>query len=192
MPVTIKYFGEGMRLWFCKVPMDVWQEWRNVKETNGLDWEQLLFNLTFLAKYGFGHWSELSIEREQLIFLCNDQNTIEIKNGRKLLERFRSLELSGSSTLFPIYQTSYIDLKVEREEGSVAFVLCQLETGAFAKYTLPESFQIADLQFQLTQPATMPDLLGISGLTYESRPLKSAGEDTVVRSSRVFLINGTQ
>lgn len=192
MSVTIKCFGEGVRLLFCEVSTDVWQEWCVVKETNEVDWEQLLFNLSFLGKYGFGHWSELSRKEEQLIFLCNAQNIIEIKNGRKLLERFRSIELYGTNTLFPLYQTSNFDQKVEVQDGNVAFALSQLETGAFAKYLIPEHFEIAKLQFQLTQPVAMPDQMGISGLTYESRQLKSAGEDTVVRSSRVFLLNGTQ
>jgi len=191
MPVTIKCFGEGVRLWLCETSTEIWSDWQSIREDNELEWEELFFNLSFLKKYGYTHWSELSKHKEQLIFFCRAQNSIEIKQNRKLLERFHSIEISQSNTLFPLYQTNFVQSEIQVEKGNVAFVLCQIETGTFAKYVLPEEFQFAELHFQMMNPFYLLEGFGISGIRYNGKTLKSEVNDTLVRSSRVYLLQGS-
>ena len=188
MAVTIKFFGEGLRIWMCEISNELMDEMRDIKESNKLDGEELFFNLSYLHKKGFNHWSDLAIGKEMKIFLCNDLNKIEIKQNRKILERIRSRDLHLTETLFPLHQTEDVQIEFTKPSNGVLFILYQLEIGTFAKFELPDQFDINQLNFQMTNPFGLLDQKGLLQLQYNSKILKSTGDDTLVRSSRVLFM----
>lgn len=188
MPVTIKCFGEGVRLWLCETSTEIWSDWQSIREDNELEWEELFFNLSFLKKYGYTHWSDMAVGKEIKVFLCNDTNKIEIKQNRKVLERMRSRDLNLTETLFPLYQTEDVQIEFSTSSNGVLFILYQLEIGTFAKFELPDHFDINQLNFQVINPFGILDQKGLMQLQYKTKILKSAGDDTLVRSSRVLFI----
>ena len=188
MAVTIKFFGEGVRIWMCEISHELMDEMRYIKEANKLDWEELFFNLSFLHKKGFTHWSDMAVGKEIKVFLCNDTNKIEIKQNRKVLERMRSRDLNLTETLFPLYQTEDVQIEFSKSSNAVLFILYQLEIGTFAKFELPDHFDINQLNFQMINPFGILNQKGLMQLQYKTKILKSAGDDTLVRSSRVLFI----
>ena len=188
MPVTIKCFGEGVRLWLCETSTEIWSDWQSIREDNELEWEELFFNLSFLKKYGYTHWSDMAVGKEIKVFLCNDTNKIEIKQNRKVLERMRSRDLNLTETLFPLYQTEDVQIEFSTSSNGVLFILYQLEIGTFAKFELPDHFDINQLNFQMINPFGILDQKGLMQLQYKTKILKSTGDDTLVRSSRVLFI----
>ena len=188
MAVTIKFFGEGVRLWLCETSTEIWSDWQSIREDNELEWEELFFNLSFLKKYGYTHWSDMAVRKEIKVFLCNDTNKIEIKQNRKVLERMRSRDLNLTETLFPLYQTEDVQIEFSKSSNGVLFILYQLEIGTFAKFELPDHFDINQLNFQVINPFGILDQKGLMQLQYKTKILKSTGDDTLVRSSRVLFI----
>ena len=188
MPVTIKCFGEGVRLWLCETSTEIWSDWQSIREDNELEWEELFFNLSFLKKYGYTHWSDMAVGKEIKVFLCNDSNKIEIRQNRKVLERMRSRDLNLTETLFPLYQTEDVQIEFSKSSNGVLFILYQLEIGTFAKFELPDHFDINQLNFQVINPFGILDQKGLMQLQYKTKILKSTGDDTLVRSSRVLFI----
>jgi hypothetical protein len=188
MPVTIKCFGEGVRLWLCETSTEIWSDWQSIREDNELEWEELFFNLSFLKKYGYTHWSDMAVRKEIKVFLCNDTNKIEIKQNRKVLERMRSRDLNLTETLFPLYQTEDVQIEFSKSSNGALFILYQLEIGTFAKFELPDHFDINQLNFQVINPFGILDQKGLMQLQYKTKILKSTGDDTLVRSSRVLFI----
>lgn len=188
MAVTIKFFGEGVRIWLCETSTEIWSDWQSIREDNELEWEELFFNLSFLKKYGYTHWSDMAVGKEIKVFLCNDTNKIEIKQNRKVIERMRSRDLNLTETLFPLYQTEDVQIEFSKSSNGVLFILYQLEIGTFAKFELPDHFDINQLNFQVINPFGILDQKGLMQLQYKTKILKSTGDDTLVRSSRVLFI----
>ena len=151
MNYIINLFGTGIRYWHCEVDQDMFDEMNRIRIKNQVEWEIVLFNLEFLDYYGFSHWSELSSCPGKVGFLLDSQNRIEIKKGSKLITRFRANELDTDTTLFPLYDTSLIDVPIFENAHSKYFTLIQFEKGLIGKYKFEsESFSIEQMHYGLS------------------------------------------
>lgn len=118
---------------------------------NQVEWEIVLFNLEFLDYYGFSHWSELSFHPEQTVFLLDPHNRIEIKQGSKLIMRFRSNELDTDTTFFPMYKTSFVEVPIIENAHSKHLTLLLFEKGLIGKYKFEsETFSIEQMHYILS------------------------------------------
>ena len=151
-----------------------------------VEWERLLFDFDFLQRFGFNHWHELSNKPECTGFIINSSNKMELKLGSKFITRFKSFELLNQETFFPLYKTSFFDLKKEQIPNIQTFLLIQFETGLIGKYKIhSKDFLMDDLEFHCCR---LNGMSFISQLSYRNQILKSTKNDSVSTSSMVILI----
>jgi len=182
----IHLFGEGIRFWICEIPEDKMEAIQEIKNEQECSWEHLFFNLEFLKKIGYSHWSEMAIEGEQKAFLLATNNRIEIKQKAKLVTRFMSIELEQQSTLFSLYQTVLEPLYLPESQTN-RFILMQLETGLFGSYTFETpKFSLELLEFQLSPNLFLENKYFMTGVNYKDHEITLKKEDTLVREMRVF------
>jgi hypothetical protein len=176
---VLNLFGDGIRYWICDTDSPKWEPLVKYKNENHSDWNDLLFDLSFLNKFGFNHWSALATEQEAYGFLLTEKNRVEIKKGARFLEKFRSIELYNDTTLFPRFQT---DIRTIETVNSLKLFIMQFETGLSGKYKIEtEAISIDDLQFILEQVIPDKDELLFTGLNYKGIKLMNSDQDTVVR-----------
>ncbi len=172
-------YGEGVRIWLCHVEDHLFQKMDRARRQ--LPWESVLFDLDFLAHFGFQHWSELAKNKEQIGFYLTDKNIIEIKQGNKRLSRFYAIELISTNLLFPIYNTNETQLK---SVDDCSFVLLEYETGLVISYSVETDWLVMDdLTFELME---MEVNLVIIGVDFRGNSLNVTKTDTVMRGNKVI------
>ena len=189
MSFIINLFGEGARYWICHIPVDRFNEFKHIKEKNDISWETLLFNLDFLAHFGYKHWSELSDEPEIKGFFIKSQNTIEIKEKKRMIMKIKAHQILNIESLFDLYSTEEVSINFESKENHQSILISQVETGLFAKYALNKtSFNIDDLLFSITDVNYNETNQMILNLSYENKTLIPSNEDTLIRSFKVVIL----
>jgi hypothetical protein len=191
MSIILNLFGEGIRYWICDIPIAEYEKMKQSKEQQNCDWEQILFDLSFLKKFGYEHWSSMATRGEFKLFYLSNQNRIELKNKSKLLERIFTHDLGNSRTLIPLYQTKIVDnLTFTKIENSVSMILVQQETGLFAKYEInTDKLLFSDLEFHLVQQIARNEVNALSEIYFKGYELKQKKEETLIRSSKVWWIS---
>lgn len=188
MKFLVNFFGEGLRFWECYIPDKQFIEFNRLKDKHNIEWENLLFDLDFLAHFGYTHWSELSDKEELRGFPMIDQNKIEIKQQNKNILKILCTQLSNSTSLFNLYQTNPFEYKLEQKEGFKSVLLVQQETGLIGKFKIEledEFFDIEKLAFSIVSKNKLFDQDFVIGLSYSNEPLKSIREDSLIRSFQV-------
>ena len=190
MAIIVNLFGEGIRYWICDIPTDKFQKMEQLRTEQNEEWEQSLYDLSFLKKFGYLHWSELASRGEFKLFLLNKKNRIELKKKSKLLERIITLDLDNVQTVFPLYETEVIEnLTIPKIEGCVSLILAQYETGLFAKYQInDDNLLFSDLRFNIIQQIEGNDINALQSMLYKEKHMKEIGEDSLVRSCKVWFI----
>lgn len=79
MAIIVNLFGEGIRYWICDIPTDKFQEMEQLKTEQNEEWEQSLYDLSFLKNFGYLHWSELASRGEFKLFLLNKKTELNSK-----------------------------------------------------------------------------------------------------------------
>ena len=183
MNYIINLFGTGIRYWNCELEQIVFDDMNRIRLKNMVEWEQVLFNLEFLNHYGFSHWSELSSEPAIVGFLLDAQNRIELKQKSKLITRFRASELGTAATLFPLYDTSFIQESFFEKPTIKSFQLIQFEKGLIGKFKFEsDAFSIEQLHYVLSSIGKKTFLTSI---TIEKIALISSQEDGLVTGGEV-------
>jgi hypothetical protein len=186
MSFIINLFGTGIRYWICEIPLPIFDEMSEIKEKNQVEWENLLFDFDFLKHFGYDHWSELSMHPEQIGFLLDPLNRIEIKQGSKFIARFRANELTNHETLFPLYQTAHSELSYPTDSGCQTIVLIQFEKGLISKYKFESNlFTINDLSFKTS---SIKELYFLNDIALNQIELVSCSDDTVAIGCLVLLV----
>ncbi len=185
MKFIINLFGTGIRYWDCQIDQDMYDDMNRIRLKHNVDWEKILFDLDFLNHYGFNNWSELSNSDSITGFLLNSSNIIEIKQGGKLVSRFKSSELDHSQVLFPLYNTVNAKKSKTKQTNGVHFKLVQYEKGLIAKLKFEaEIFSIQDVTFQID---TMQSEIFLSKISVNSLPLDIAQEDNLIIGTKIIL-----
>lgn len=183
---VINFFGDGIRYWICDTSNPKWEPLIKYREEKNSDWNDLLFDLSFLKKFGFDHWSALATKPEVYGFLLSDRNRIEIKKGARFLDKFRSAELYNDKTLFPRFET---EIRKIETRNSNEVIIIQFETGLTGKYKIDlESMRIDDLQFILEEVIPGEDELLFTELKFKGIKITPAHQDTIVRGMKCVWI----
>lgn len=177
----INLFGTGIRYWTCEIPKCKFEEMEKIKDQHNVEWEHLLFDFDFLNRFGYNHWDEMSKYPEQVGFLLNKENRIEVKLKSKLITRFFAQELMNQETLFPLYQTSFTDLNFVTDPTKTSFLLLQFEKGLIGKFKFEaEHFSIDQVHYVLSRIGNNTFL---SQIQLGEQFLESSQEDCVVVGS---------
>lgn len=121
--------------------------------------------------------------------LLLNTNIIEIRKNNKLFTKLPASNLLNKDVLFEKYNTCNQFCAVDYVEGSRTLISCEELTGTVQKlvFDVPEfnpeqlSFTISTIQFGDVS------ISSLSCVSYNDQLLQSTGEDTVVRSQRIFL-----
>jgi hypothetical protein len=101
--------------------------------------------------------------------------------------RFQANELDTGTTLFPLYQTTFIDEQISEKTESKCFTLLQFEKGLIGKYTFEtETFSIEQLHYLLSSVGKVNVL---SHIQFGETILESKQEDGLVIGGEVVLKN---
>jgi hypothetical protein len=191
MAVVLNLFGEGLRCWVCDIPLAQFQEMLAIKERHQLPWERLFFDFDFIKHYGFDHWSEMATRGEHRFFALKKNNSIELKEKRKMLFKIDADELDLNFTLFPIFQISVEEnIRFPKLPGMKTILLVEQETGCFGKFEIQTTtFDINQLQF-LTLHAIESYLYpALVAINYAGENLQLVSDDLVVRGTGVMLLH---
>jgi hypothetical protein len=191
MAVVLNLFGEGLRCWVCDIPLAQFQEMLTIKERHQLPWERLFFDFDFIKHYGFDHWSEMATRGEHRFFALKKNNSIELKEKRKMLFKIDADELDLNFTLFPIFQISVEEnIRFPQLPGMKTILLVEQETGCFGKFEIQTTtFDINQLQFltlHAIESYLYPSLIAIN---YAGENLQLVSDDLVVRGTGVMLLH---
>lgn len=184
-------FGDGIRYWICKIPMDEFLVFEKIHIEYDLDYESIFFNLELLERIGYSNWENIHCIHKGRGFFIKERNQIEVKLNSKRLAKFDSLELLHSPLLLDKYSILKDDLKLEKSDDYMMIALIQFETGSFFKFKLnKESFSIKKLIFILNYGSIHEQLEEqfVSTLNYEGGEVLSQDEDVVSRGCRVVFL----
>lgn len=189
MAIIINLFGSSLRYWVCELPQEKFHALEKSRTNQQEDWTNLFFDLDWLAQFGFRHWSDFAILEEQCGMLCLPKCSVEIKKGRKMLEKFSADKLIHATSLFELHRTRAQALTVAPHEGHIRFILIQTEIGLVGKFKLDqESLLIDDLEFVLTDLAYPDAPRLLTSILHRGEKLIKTGEDTVVSGYRVVFM----
>jgi hypothetical protein len=182
-------FGSGLRYHICQIPISLFEKIKTLKNKYNISYEELFFDLEFINKLGFAHWSNFYCINSHKGFYIHTKNRIEIRKKNKLIKRFFTTELLNEQTLFNLYKTSISKQDFIIKTGFVNVVLIELETGMIFNYKLDESMlEINSLEFNLLEDFTKNSTYFLSGLHYKNEKLNHKKEDSVCRSFKVIIM----
>lgn len=186
MTYILNLFGTGIRFWICEIPTPLFEEMNKIRCQHKVEWEDILFDLGFLEHVGFSHWSELSSRPEQIGFLLESTNRVEIKQGAKFLARFKASELREDVTLFPLFQTNFEKLELSESNEFKTVVLVQYEKGLITKFSYhADYFSIDHLTFGIR---CIQDQVFLGDIIHTSASLNHVSDDTLVLGTKVILL----
>ena len=176
----------GIRYWICEIPTTLFEEMNKIRCKHQVEWESLLFDLGFLDYFGFSHWSELSGRPEQIGFLLESTNRLEIKQGAKFLSRFKASELRDDVTLFPLFQINFEKLELIESDCFKTLVLVQYEKGLISKFSYQaDHFSIDHLTFGIR---CIQDQVFLGDIIHTNASLNHVSDDTLVLRTKVIAI----
>jgi len=181
-------FGSGIRYHICQIPLPVFEKIKTLKRKYSISYEELFFDLEFINKLGFSHWSEFYCVSSKKGFFINAKNKIEIRKKNKLLKRFLASELLNKESLFTLYQTSITKQHFNLKSGFVNVILMEYEIGMIFNFQLNEqALNIEDLEFSLLEDFTSNNNYFLIGLNYKNKLLFNKKEDTVSRTFKILI-----
>ena len=183
VPYVINLFGTAIQLWELCLSPTLQQEMLQYKDSKGLAWHDLLFDLELIRKFKVKHWTEIAQKVGVSELILNSEARIELRKNGRIAERIQVAELVETTQLFAKYNVETLSSTTANFEE----ILVREEfKGQVAKFTFDsENFQIEQLQFVLKRDelSTFPRL---SELLYLKSALISSKEDVLLLSQKVL------
>ena len=183
VPYVINLFGSAIQLWELCLSPKLQMEMLQYKESKGLAWHELLFDLELIRKFKVKHWTEIAQKVGGSELILNSEARIELRKNGRIAERIQVAELIEPTQLFAKYNVETLSSTTSNFEE---ILILEEFKGQVAKFTFDSgNFQIAHLQFVLKwdELSKMPRL---SELMYLNRALISSKEDVLLLSQKVL------
>ena len=183
VPYVINLFGTAIQLWELCLSPTLQQEMLQYKDSKGLAWHDLLFDLELIRKFNVKHWTEIAQKVGVSELILNPEARIELRKNGRIAERIQVAELVETTQLFAKYNVETLSSTTSNFEE--IFVLEEFK-GQVAKFTFDsENFQIEQLQFVVKKDelSTFPRL---SELMHLKSALISSKEDVLLLSQKVL------
>lgn len=183
VPYVINLFGSAIQLWELCLSPTLQMEMLQYKDSKGLAWHDLLFDLELIRKFNVKHWTEIAQKVGVSELILNSEARIELRKNGRIAERIQVAELVETTQLFAKYNVETLSLTTSNFEE--IFVLEEFK-GQVAKFTFDsENFQIEQLQFVVKRDelSTFPRL---SELMHLKSALISSKEDVLLLSQKVL------
>lgn len=184
VPYVINLFGTAIQLWELCLSPTLQMEMLQYKDSKGLAWHDLLFDLELIRKFKVKHWTEIAQKVGVSELILNSEARIELRKNGRIAERIQVAELVETTQLFAKYNVETLSSTTSNFEE--IFVLEEFK-GQVAKFTFDsENFQIEHLQFVVKRDelSTFPRL---SELMHLKSALISSKEDVLLLRQKVLL-----
>jgi hypothetical protein len=184
VPYVINLFGSAIQLWQLCLSSTLQMELLQYKDSKGLAWHELLFDLELIRRFKVRHWTELAQKVGGSELILNSEARIELRKNGRIAERIQVAELVETTQLFAKYNVETLPSKTANLEK---ILVLEEFKGQVAKFTFDsENFQIEQLQFLLKRDelSTFPRL---SQLMHRKGALISSKEDVLLLSQKVLL-----
>lgn len=184
VPYVINLFGSAIQLWQLCLSPTLQMEMLQYKDSKGLAWHDLLFDLELIRKFKVKHWTEIAQKVGVSELILNTEARIELRKNGRIAERIQVAELVETTQLFAKYNVETLSSTTPNFEE---ILVLEEFKGQVAKFTFDsENFQIEQLQFVLKRDelSTFPRL---SELMYLKSALISSKEDVLLLSQKVLL-----
>jgi hypothetical protein len=180
---VINLFGSAIQLWQLCLSPTLQIEMLQYKDSKGLAWHELLFDLELIRRFKVRHWTELAQRVGGSELILNSEARIELRKNGRLAERIMINELITPSQLFAKYNVE--TLASMTSTFKEIFILEEFK-GQVAKFTFnSENFQIEQLQFLLKRD-DLSSFPRLGQLMYQKSALVSSKEDVLLLSQKVL------
>jgi hypothetical protein len=153
------------------------------KDSKGLAWHELLFDLERIRKFKVKHWTEIAKKVGGSELILNSEARIELRKNGRIAERIQVAELIEPTQLFAKYNVETLSSTTSNFEE---ILVLEEFKGQVAKFTFDsENFQIEQLQFVLKRDE-LSSFPRLSQIMYLKRALLSSKEDVLLLSQKVL------
>lgn len=183
VPYVINLFGTAIQLWELCLSPTLQMEMLQYKDSKGLAWHDLLFDLELIRKFNVKHWTEIAQKVGVSELILNSEARIELRKNGRIAERIQVAELVEITQLFAKYNVETLSSTTSNFEE---ILVLEEFKGQVAKFTFDsENFQIEQLQFVVKRDefSTFPRL---SELMHLKSALISSKEDVLLLSQKVL------
>ena len=182
IPYVINLFGSAMQLWELCLSPTLQMEMLQYKDSNGLAWHDLLFDLELIRKFKVKHWTEIAQKVGGSELILNSEARIELRKNGRIAERIQVAELVETTQLFAKYNVETI---LSKPAAKAEIIVIEEIKGQVAKFTFDsENFQIEQLQFLLKRDE-LSSYPRLAQLMYQESALVSSKEDVLLLSQKV-------
>ena len=182
VPYVINLFGSAMQLWELCLSPTLQMEMLQYKDSNGLAWHDLLFDLELIRKFKVKHWTEIAQKVGGSELILNSEARIELRKNGRIAERIQVAELVETTQLFAKYNVETI---LSKPAAKAEIIVIEEIKGQVAKFTFDsENFQIEQLQFLLKRDE-LSSYPRLAQLMYQESALVSSKEDVLLLSQKV-------
>lgn len=186
IPYVINLFGSAMQLWELCLSPTLQMEMLQYKDSNGLAWHDLLFDLELIRKFKVKHWTEIAQKVGGSELILNSEARIELRKNGRIAERIQVAELVETTQLFDKYNVETI---LSNPAAKAEIIVIEEIKGQVAKFTFDsENFQIEQLQFLLKRDE-LSSYPRLAQLMYQESALVSSKEDVLLLSQKVVQLN---
>ncbi len=190
MKTIINLFGTSIRYWVCEMPREQFLYLDELRERRKEHWVNLFFDLDWLSQLGLSHWSDWAIQKEKTGLLCLPKSLIEIRKGRRMLEKFSAQKLINSDSLFELYRTREHTISQSSSNEFVRFILMQTEIGLVGKFKIDrETLRMDELEFELTRLENPEASCLLTSIYLNGNELVRSDDDTLVINSQIYFLN---
>lgn len=182
VPYVINLFGSAIQLWELCLSPTLQMEMLQYKDSKGLVWHDLLFDLELIRKFKVKHWTEIAQKVGGSELMLNSEARIELRKNGRMAERIIINELLRPSQLFAKYNTRQVATQVS---AVAQLIIIEEVKGQIAKFAFEAPhFEMEQLEFciKTDQYSTMPRL---SAIAKQQTTLVSSKEDVLVLGQRV-------
>ena len=182
VPYVINLFGSAIQLWELCLSPTLQMEMLQYKDSKGLVWHDLLFDLELIRKFKVKHWTEIAQKVGGSELMLNSEARIELRKNGRMAERIIINELLRPSQLFAKYNTRQVATQVS---AVAQLIIIEEVKGQIAKFAFEAPhFEMEQLEFciKTDQYSTMPRL---SAIAKQQTTLVSSKEDVLVLCQRV-------
>lgn len=188
IPFVINLFGTAIQVWRLCLTPTLQLEMRQFKDSKGLNWHDLFFDLELIRKFKVKHWTDIAQKVGNSELILNREARIELRKNGRIAERIQVSELLESAQLFAKYNTCWTAEHSFEKSLDTILVLEELK-GQVAKFTFDaQNFQIDQLQFLLKRDE-LSSFPRLSQLSYLNKFLISGREDVLLLSQQLLNSN---
>lgn len=186
VPYVINLFGTAIQLWELRLSPMLQMEMLQYKDSKGLAWHDLLFDLELIRKFKVKHWTEIAQKVGVSELILNSEARIELRKNGRIAERIQVAELVETTQLFAKYNVETI---LSKPAAKAEIIVIEEIKGQVAKFTFhSENFQIEQLQFLLKRDE-LSSYPRLAQLMYQESALVSSKEDVLLLSQKVVQLN---